>query len=137
MTPDEQMRQLDYIRSNPADFVDFNIPWNLQTSFSFNFSRTPRANYHGFVTTVTSSLNLNGDLSLTPKWKVGGNTSYDIINHKIGFFTMFVTREMHCWQMAINVTPIGPYKSFSVVLNPKAGILRDLRINKTRTFSNY
>jgi hypothetical protein len=137
MTPDEQLRQLDYIRSNPADFVDFNTPWNLQTSFSFNFSRQPRANYHGFTTNISSSLNLNGDISLTPKWKLGGSTSYDIRNNKLGFVTMFVTREMHCWQMAINVTPIGPYKSFSFVLNPKSGILRDLRINKAKTFTNY
>src|SRR5205085_2087838 len=37
LTPDEQQQQLEYIRENPAEFVDFNIPWNLSLSYSLNF----------------------------------------------------------------------------------------------------
>ena len=48
----------------------------------------------------------------------------------------FVTREMHCWQLAINITPVGLFKSFSIAISPKSGILRDLKINRNRTFSN-
>jgi LPS-assembly protein len=47
---------------------------------------------------------------------------------------MFITREMHCWQLAINVTPIGFTRSFNISISPKAGILRDLKINRTRFF---
>jgi len=43
---------------------------------------------------------------------------------------------MHCWQLSINVTPIGMYRSFSITVNPKSGILRDLKINRSRTFSS-
>ncbi|MFW1123202.1 hypothetical protein ACEV8Z_24535, partial [Vibrio parahaemolyticus] len=28
LTPDEQQRQLQFARANPAEFTDFNIPWN-------------------------------------------------------------------------------------------------------------
>lgn len=134
MTPDEQQRQLDYVRSNPAEFTDFNIPWTLQTSLSFNFSRLRKADYSGYYTQINSSLNLNGDFSLTPKWKLGGSVYYDIKSTKIQTLTMFISREMHCWQMSINITPVGIYKSFNITLNPKSGILRDLKVNRSRYF---
>lgn len=135
MTYAEQQAQMDYVRNNPAEFVDFDIPWNVSGSFGLNFSRTLRPNYT-YYTNVTTSLSLNGDFSLTPSWKIGGNASLDVKTQKIQMLTMFVTREMHCWQMSINITPIGVYKSFSIVLNPKSGLLRDLRINRSRFFYN-
>jgi hypothetical protein len=136
LTPDEQQRQLQYARSNPAEFTDFNIPWSLNLSYSLNYTKTFAANYQ-YVTQVFSSVNFSGDFSLTEKWKVGGNGYYDIKTGGLQQFSMFVTREMHCWQLAINVNPIGLYRSFSITLSPKSGILRDLKINRSRTFSNY
>jgi hypothetical protein len=134
MTPDEQQRQLDYVRSNPAEFVDFNIPWSVQTSLSVNFSRLRRSDYRGFYTQINSSLNLSGDFSLTPKWKIGGSTFYDFKGGSIQAISMYITREMHCWQLSINLTPVGPIKSFNITLNPKSGILRDLKVNRSRFF---
>ena len=86
--------------------------------------------------TFNASLNLSGDFSLTPKWKAGGSTYFDLKTMQMQMFTVFVSREMHCWQLSINITPVGPWKSFSIVLNPKSGILRDLKINRTRSFGN-
>ncbi|PWT97342.1 MAG: LPS-assembly protein LptD [Bacteroidetes bacterium] len=133
----EQMQaQLDYIRMNPAEFVDFNIPWNVNVSYSLSFNKVPRPDYSGFSTIFTSSLQFNGDFSLTQKWKVGANGYYDFRAKNVPSFSMFITRDMHCWQMAINVTPVGLRRSFSISINPKAGLLRDLKVNRTRSFSN-
>lgn len=136
MTPDEQQRQLQFAQANPAEFTDFNIPWSLNLSYSFNFSRTIKPDFSGFETQTFSSMNFNGDFSLTDKWKLGGTGYYDISRGGLQQFSMFITREMHCWQLAINVTPIGLYRSFNITINPKSGILRDLRINRSRVFSN-
>ena len=136
MTPDEQQRQLQYAKSNPAEFTDFNIPWTLTVSYSFQFTRAMKPDYSGFQINTYSSLNFNGDFSITPKWKLGGTGYIDIAKGNIQQMSMFVTREMHCWQLAINVTPIGLFKSFSITVNPKSGILRDLKINRSRTFSS-
>ncbi len=139
MTPDEQQRQLQYARANPAEFTDFNIPWSVNLSYSLSFSKQLQANTTGYtyITQVYSTLMAGGDFSLTEKWKMGGNGYFDFNVGKLQMFTMFITREMHCWQLAINVTPIGLYRSFSITLNPKSGILRDLKINRSRSYSNY
>lgn len=133
-TMEEQMMQLEYVRQNPAEFVDFEVPWSVNVSYSLNFSRRFKSDYSGFETISFSSLSLNGDFSLTPKWKAGMNTFYDFKTSKITSLTTFITREMHCWQLSINVTPVGLYRSFNITINPKSGLLRDLRVNRTRYF---
>ncbi|MDO8995321.1 MAG: putative LPS assembly protein LptD [Sediminibacterium sp.] len=137
MTPDEQQRQLQFARANPAEFTDFNIPWNISIAYSFNFTRVLAPDYSGFITQTFSTFNFNGDFSLTDKWKVGATGFYDITRGNLQQLSTFITREMHCWQLSINVTPIGLYRSFNITVNPKSGILRDLRINRSRTFSNF
>lgn len=134
MTPEEELEQVQYARQNPAEFADFNVPWSLNMSFSFSFSRNFKSDYSGWETTTNSNLNLGGDFNLTPKWKMGVNTYYDFNTSAIQSLTMYISREMHCWQMSINVTPVGLYRTFNITINPKSGLLRDLKINRTRYF---
>lgn len=136
MYQDQLMQQLDYIRRNPAEFADFNVTWSLNLGFSLQFARQPKPDYSGFKTEFTSSLNFNGDFNLTKKWKLGANGFYDVRNLNLQSLTMFLSRDLHCWQMSINVTPIGLYRFFSININPKSGMLRDLKINRTRYFYN-
>lgn len=136
LTADEIQQQMDYVRRNPSEFVDFNIPWSINLSYSLSFSKVLRRDYSGFDTQFSSSAQFNGDFSLTEKWKVGANGYFDFKTLKIPSFSMFISREMHCWQMSINVTPFGPWRSFNISIYPKSGMLRDLRINRTRTFRN-
>lgn len=134
MTLEEQQAELNYIRNHPAEFADFNIAWSVNISYSLNFNRVLKTDYSGYQTILNSSLILNGDFNLTEKWKVSYSAYYDAKNLKVQSFTGSLSRDMHCWQLSINVTPVGLYRSFSITLNPKSGILRDLRINRNRTF---
>jgi hypothetical protein len=133
LTQEEQMLQLEYAQQNPAEFADFNIPWNVSISYSLNFYRRFNTDYK-YTTEINSTASVNGDFNLTPRWKLGMNTYYDVKASKIQMLTMYISREMHCWQLSINVTPVGLYRSFNITVSPKSGILRDLRINRTRSF---
>jgi hypothetical protein len=133
----QQQELVDYMRRNPAEFVDFNIPWSVNLSFSLNYSKRPKPDYSGFEPAITSSLNFNNSFSLTPKWMFSTNGFFNVENRKLEMFTMSISRDMHCWQMSINVTPIGLTRYFSFNLNPKASILQDLKVNRTRTFYTY
>ncbi len=129
---DQLMQQLDYMRRNPAEFADFNVAWSLNVGFSLQFAKLPKPDYSGYRTEFTSSFNFNGDFNVSKKWKMGANGFYDLKNMKLQSFTMFFTRDLHCWQMSINITPVGLYRFFSININPKSGLLRDLKINRTR-----
>jgi len=134
ITMQQEMAQLEYIRQNPAEFVDFNVPWTLSISYSMNFSRQFRADYSGFRTEFFSSFNWDGNFSLTPKWKFGMNGFFDFKTSKVQTLSLWISREMHCWQLSVNVTPVGLFRSFNITISPKSGILRDLRLNRSRFF---
>ena len=133
----DQQRLTDYIRQNPSEFVDFNIPWQFSISYSLYFSN--RFNTQSGVTEndLSSGANFNGSFSLTPKWNFSVSGNYDFDTRKLQTLQMSINREMHCWQMSINVTPIGLYRSFNFTISPKASVLQDLKINRTRYFSSY
>lgn len=132
-TPEEQA-EIDYIRAHPAEFANFNITWSFNLSYSLSFYRVLKPDYSGFRTEISSGLNLNGEFNLTPKWKLQGQTNYDVKSRKIQSLSLNISRDMHCWEMGISVIPVGPVRSFNLTINPKSGILRDLKINRTRSF---
>jgi hypothetical protein len=125
---------MEFIRDNPAEFADFNIPWSADISYSLNFSQLLKPDLSGFILTTFQTVNVRGDFNFSPKWKMGGNIFYDVTTNNLANVNMFLTREMHCWQMSINITPVGLFPSFNISIFPKSGILRDLKINRTRQF---
>jgi LPS-assembly protein len=130
----EYEQEAAYINNNPGQFANFNIPWSISFSYSLNFYRQRKLDYSGFETNFNQNISWNGTLNLTPKWQLGMNAYYNITLHEINQLSMYITREMHCWQMAINISPVGRYRFFNISISPKSGILRDLKINRTRYF---
>lgn len=134
MPLDEYQQEAAYISNNPGEYANFNIPWSISFSYSLNYSRVPNGFGTGYTGSVSQNVTWSGTLNLTPRWQIGLNGSYNITNKDLGMISMYLTREMHCWQMAINISPVGKYRSFNISISPKSGLLRDLRINRTRYF---
>jgi hypothetical protein len=130
----DEQRMQRYVNHNPSEFVDFNIPWSISLSYSLYFSRAFDFNARKIKTQVNSNVSFNNTFSLTPKWMFTTSGYYDLGTMKLNMFTMSVSRDMHCWQLSVNVTPIGITKYFNISISPKSGILQDLRVNRTRYF---
>ena len=60
----DRQRLLEYMRQNPAEFVDFNIPWQVSLSYSLYFQEQFKPDYKGFEKIVRSSANFSGSFSL-------------------------------------------------------------------------
>ncbi len=134
MPLDEYQQELVYMNNNPGEFVDFTVPWDISLSYSLRFSRSQNPGERKSTTTFNQDVNWNSSVNLTPKWKIGINGFYNITDKELGSISMFLSREMHCWQMAINISPVGRFKFFNISISPKSPILRDLKINRTRSF---
>jgi hypothetical protein len=130
----EYQQEAAYISKNPGEFANFNIPWSVSLSYAFNYNRVPNGLGTGYKAQFSQNINWTGSLNLTSKWQMGMTGSYNITAKDLGLISMYLTREMHCWQMAINISPVGRYRSFNISISPKSGILRDLKINRTRYF---
>ncbi len=125
-----QADRLAMINSNPNAFVDFNIPWNVNLSYSFFYSNS------GVNTSVGNTVNINGDLSVTPKWKVTFNTGVDLRAMSVSTSSVGIYRDLHCWDMSFQWIPFGFYKFYSVDIKVKASILQDLKLSKRRDYYN-
>ena len=134
MPLDEYQTEAAYISNNPAEFADFSIPWSVSFSYSLRFQRDRKADYSGYKTSIFQDINWNGTLNLTEKWQLGLNGFYNISQKELGTISVSIAREMHCWQMAINVSPVGRYRFFNISISPKSGLLRDIKVNRTRYF---
>jgi hypothetical protein len=133
----DQQRLLEYMQQNPNEFVDFNIQWQLNFSYSLSFFSRLRPDFSGYDKEFQSGVNLAGSFNLTPKWKLSGSASIDMTRGDVQYLTMSINRDLHCWQLAINVIPVGFTRSFNFTISPKASLLQDLRINRTRFFSGF
>lgn len=111
-------------------YVDFDIPWKVKVDYSFSYTKrrdTP---------SIVQTLRLSGDFSLTPKWKIGFNTGYDIFNRKITSSNFSIHRDLHCWEMRMSVVPFGSYKSYNFTIAAKSSILSDLKYDKRKSWQD-
>lgn len=134
---EEYQQEAAYIQNNPSEFVDFNIPWNIDLSYSLIFNRNFDVSRLKFITTLTQGVTFNSSANLTEKWKIGLNGSFDVTTKQLGVLSGYLSRDLHCWQLGINVSPVGRYRFFSINISPKSPILRDLKINRTRSFTDF
>ena len=128
--------ELDDIMGNPNAYIDWNTPWSV--TLSYNLSYTTNITYAalmGIATNrVTNTLGINGDISLTPNWKVTFTTGWDFTNKGLSNTNLSVYRDLHCWEMRFSWTPIGYYKSWNFTINVKASALKDLKLTKKKDY---
>jgi len=129
----QQQQDISYMLKNPNAFVDFSVPWSISGSYSFNY------NNNGIgVSTIINTLNFSGDLSVTPKWKVGYTSGWDFEQNEVSQTSFSIYRDLHCWDLSFNWIPFGPYKSYSVDLRVRASILQDLKLSRRHSsYSGY
>ncbi len=116
---------LDFINQNRDLYVDFDVPWTISMRYNWNYSRT------GLIEGKASqNLSFDGDVSVTPRWKVGYNASYDLESNEFSEATFNIHRDLHCWELRVSWTPIGFRRGYSLDLRVKSSLLQDLKLNR-------
>jgi hypothetical protein len=65
-------------------------------------------------------------------------SGYDFYSKSIGYTTINVTRDLHCWQMMLNIVPFGIYRNYNFTINVKSSVLQDLKLVRRRAYQdNY
>lgn len=111
-------------------YADFKLPWDFNFNYSLSYSR-PNPNQKA---SVNQSLNFSGSLTLTEKWNMRLTTNFDIEARKFSFTTFNVSRNLHCFNMSFNFVPFGDRKSYSFTLNASSSMLKDLKVDKRRSW---
>ena len=144
---------VEYIERNRQDYVDFDIPWSLNVRYSFTYTNSPtrrlveegRERPEDRYRSTRSinrnspfrqSVSFNGDVNLTPKWKIGFTSGYDFQAEEVTQSSINVFRDLDCFDFRFDWIPFGRFTSFYVQVNVKSSILRDLKLQRRRTWQD-
>lgn len=118
-------KELSAKGTEPANYTPFDMPWRISMNYSFNYtnnSGTPRVN---------QSVSLNGGIDFTSKWKSTFSSGFDLVAMKMTHTNVSIIRNLHCWTMAFNFSPISTRPFYTFTLSANASMLKDLKVNKT------
>ncbi len=108
----------------------YNVPWSMNIGYSLSSTDIYAKPTFKKKNTILQTLSLNGDLSLTPKWKISVFSGYDFVGKKLSYTTVTLYRDLHCWEMLLNWTPYGARQSYNFTIRVKASMLQDLKLEK-------
>jgi hypothetical protein len=117
--------EINMINRYPEQYIDFKIPWSLSMNYTIAYFKTGYA-----PKSLTQSLTVNGNVSLTEKWKITVTSGFDFIAQGLTYTTIGITRDLHCWQMTLTTVPFGIKQSYFFTITAKSSILQDLKLTK-------
>lgn len=131
---DKGFKKGDYVSYDPYQYYDFNIPWRVTASYTFNISSSKTTDLRDTLIS-TQSLYIDGDVNLTPKWKVALSSGFDFRLKQPTLTTVRVMRDLHCWELNFNWTayPVA-YQQFMIELRVKSSMLKDLKLTRRKSY---
>ena len=132
----KKMEKNDRLNGHYDEYMDFEVPWSISLDYTFNYSKNyapnPAANATRPITntTISQMVRINGDFSLTPRWKLGYSTGYDFQQKEVTATSFNITRDLHCWEMTFSCIPFGTHQSYNFQINVRSSLLQDLKLTK-------
>ena len=111
-----------------TDLYRAKIPWSVNLVYSANYTNNGLTPGSIGVHTVGFS----GNLELSPKWKIGYSSGYDIKNGAFSFSRFNFTRDLDSWQFNFNWVPFGTNSSYTFFIGVKSSTLADLKWDKNK-----
>lgn len=121
------------------DYYDFNIPWDLNINAGVSANRVRRDGGRADTVVFRPNLTFSGGFNLTERWKVNLNSGLSFASFQkvdIGYTQIDISRDLHCWQMSLNLVPFGSYRSFHFTLQVKAAVLQDLKLTRRKAYQD-
>lgn len=134
INPTDQFGQRKNINTAPEDqnkeaqLFRAKVPWSVNLAYSASYNNNGvdpgEIGIH--------SLMFSGNLELSPKWKLGYSSGYDIRNGAFTFSRFNFSRDLDSWQFNFNWVPFGAQSSYTFFIGVKSTVLADLKWDKVR-----
>ncbi|MBS18393.1 MAG: hypothetical protein CL835_02390, partial [Crocinitomicaceae bacterium] len=103
-------------------------PWNMRLDYNVNVSRQWNALALRDSSVVTHALTARGGIQVMGKHRLDVQSGYDLARREFTPTNLNFYVDLHCWEFSFNWIPFGVRKSFSLRLNVKSALLRDLKL---------
>tara|TARA_R110002153_G_scaffold240787_1_gene395579 strand:+ start:3828 stop:6509 length:2682 start_codon:yes stop_codon:yes gene_type:complete len=115
-------------KTTKTELYNSKIPWTINLVYSANY--TNNGVDPGSIGVHT--LGFSGNLELSPKWKVGYSSGYDVKNGAFSFSRFNFSRDLDSWQFNFNWVPFGSVSSYTFFIGVKSSTLSDLKWDKNK-----
>lgn len=117
---------------SPTDLILFDIPWKLSFEHILSINLNTSASYSHQHYNATNTLKIAGDVAISQNWRIASTLLLDASTGKVTNLNLNLFRNIHCWNVTFNWTPIGTNKNFSIGLKGTASVLQNANINIRR-----
>ncbi|MDO5443595.1 MAG: hypothetical protein Q4G10_07985, partial [Bacteroidia bacterium] len=127
----------EYIPGGWLYYTNPKSPWSVNFSYSFNYTKQYSYTNSQLVVNnrYTQTVNLSGNLKLTPKMALTANTGFDLMALKITTTQFSATYDLHCFNISVSWVPTGTWKSYSFRIAANASTLADvLKFHKSSSY---
>ncbi len=121
---------LNYALSAPQQWASAAF---LNMTYTANYSRNPLSP----APIIRHTINIRGEMRPSAKWRLSISSGYDFSTRSPTFTSINVYRDLHCWEMSLQIIPWGFRKSYHFRINVKAATLRDLKIEKRKDYFDF
>ncbi|WP_046244575.1 putative LPS assembly protein LptD [Hymenobacter terrenus] len=122
-----------------ADYVDFDIPWELALTYAAGYTANNIPLTTEFIKRngrppilALNTVGLTGSVKLTENLRLSYNLGYDITNGTVTYPNVTFFRDLHCWQINGTWIPFGITKGYNFTIAAKSSLLQDLKLNRNR-----
>jgi hypothetical protein len=134
INPTDRYGQRKAINSDEEDknketkLYQADIPWSVNLAYSASY----RNNGIDGGSIGVHSIMFSGNLELSPKWKMGYSSGYDVKGGAFTFSRFNFSRDLDSWQFNFNWVPFGTNSSYTFFIGIKSSILSDLKWDKNK-----
>jgi len=121
----EDVKQIDWYGDSSPGYEPLAFPWMLSYGLNFNYNQY-------VINKIDRSLNafLTMNLRLTETWNFSANARFDFIRKELLTPQINLRKDLHCWELILNWTPLGFNRGFYLKFGIKSSTLQDLKIEK-------
>ncbi len=123
-------QELNDVNNHLTNYIDFNIPWNMNFNYNFDYTAAPQLVKNPNLVRQRHSISMSGDFSVTANWKIAGSMVMDPSKMELQYVSLDLYRNLHCWDMRINIIPFGERRGFNFGLQAKSSLLQDLKVTR-------
>ncbi|MES2799730.1 MAG: putative LPS assembly protein LptD [Bacteroidota bacterium] len=120
----------NYYALHPEYLINFEIPWKASFSHVYSIdANQQKAGIDDKDFNQIQTVVFNGDVSFTKRWKIATILNLDLQRFAITNTRLVLSRDMHCWAMSFNWTPIGFNKSFMLSIRNTSSIFNSAKFD--------
>jgi hypothetical protein len=128
---EKNKEKIKNMQSSPYSYI--NIPWTVSVSYNLSISQPGLRD----TRTETQAVQFNGNLQLTPGWKIEGQTGVDLVTRQLSYTRVQIYRDLNCWEATFSFVPKGGQQNYQFGINMKPSMFKDLKLNRQRNFYDF